>query len=98
MSWTPGASPRFATCGADDLGGVNAVVLVGSETLLFLWRGYADPAPRAPSGAAASIPREVSGPRTPAPSLSPNSRPPMALETEAGQERPRVRAQGDGAK
>jgi len=37
----------FATCGADDVGGLNAVVIVGPEALLFLWLGYADPAPRA---------------------------------------------------
>jgi hypothetical protein len=37
----------FATCGADDPGGLNAVVMVAPEALLFLWRGYADPAPRA---------------------------------------------------
>ena len=35
-----------ATCGADDLGGMNAVVMVAPEALLFRWRGYADPAPR----------------------------------------------------
>ena len=40
-------APSFATCGADDLGGLNAVVTVAPEALLFLWRGYADPVPRA---------------------------------------------------
>jgi hypothetical protein len=40
------AAPQFATCGADDADGVNAVVPVGREALLFRWRGYADPASR----------------------------------------------------
>ena len=39
--------PLVATRGAYDAGGLNAVVTVGSEALLFLWCGYADPAPRA---------------------------------------------------
>jgi hypothetical protein len=44
------ASPRtllFATCGADDASGLNAVVTVCSQALLSSWRGYVDPAPRA---------------------------------------------------
>jgi len=38
----------LATSGADDAGGLNAVVTVGLAALLlpFPWRGYADPAPR----------------------------------------------------
>jgi len=31
----------LATCGADDPGGLNAVVTIGPEALLFLRRGYA---------------------------------------------------------
>jgi len=42
-----GAALVFATGGADYAGGLNAVVTVGSVALLFLWRGYAGPAPRA---------------------------------------------------
>src|SRR5437764_6230177 len=41
-----GSDLLVATCGADDVVGLNAVVMVGPEALLFLWRGYADPAPR----------------------------------------------------
>jgi hypothetical protein len=37
----------LATSEADDAGGLNAVVTVGSEALLLLWRGYANPAVRA---------------------------------------------------
>jgi len=36
-----------ATCKADDAGGVDAVVAFGPLALLFLGRGYVDPAPRA---------------------------------------------------
>ena len=42
-----GGTPHFATSRADDAGGLDAWVPVGPEALLFLWRGYADPAPRA---------------------------------------------------
>ena len=41
-----GSDLLLATCGADDRGGLNAVVMVAPDALLFLWRGYADPAPR----------------------------------------------------
>ena len=37
----------IATSGADDARGVNAVVAVGRAALLFLGRGYPDPAARA---------------------------------------------------
>jgi len=43
-------SPDLATRGADDAGGLNAVVTVGAGALHLLWRGYADPAPRGPRG------------------------------------------------
>ena len=37
----------FATSEADDGGGLNAVVTVGPDALLSLWRGHADLAARA---------------------------------------------------
>ena len=40
----------LATGGADDAGGPNAVVTIGPKVLLFLLRGYADPAPQARPG------------------------------------------------
>jgi len=40
------ADAVFATRGADDASDLNAVVPVGRGALLFLWRGYADPAAR----------------------------------------------------
>ena len=42
--------PRLATCGADDAGGLNVDVTIGPEALLFLGRGYADPAPQSRPG------------------------------------------------
>ena len=41
---------QFATCGADAAVGLNAAAPVRPEALLFLWRGYADPASRARPG------------------------------------------------
>ena|SRR5579884_908298 len=40
------AASLFATSAADDPSHLNAVVTVGPGALLWLWRGYADPAPR----------------------------------------------------
>jgi hypothetical protein len=50
---------RFATCGADDAVGLNAVVPVRPEALLFLWRGYADPASRARPGPRFHVARDL---------------------------------------
>jgi hypothetical protein len=40
-------SPILATCGSRHAVGPDVVVTVGSNALLFLSRGYADPAPQA---------------------------------------------------
>jgi len=43
--------PLLATCESPHDVGADVVITVGPNALLLVWRGYADRAPRAPSGA-----------------------------------------------
>ena len=54
-----GSDLLVATCGADAADGLNAVVPVGPEALLSLWRGYADPGSRTRPGPRFHAPRGV---------------------------------------
>ena len=51
----PGA--RFATCGSRHAVGLDVVVTVGPNALLFFWHGYADPAPQTRAGPRIHVPR-----------------------------------------
>jgi len=50
----------FATSEAGDAGDPNTVVTVGPGALLFFWRWYADPAPRAGRGPRFDLARGIS--------------------------------------
>ena len=73
-----------ATCGADDADGVNAVVPVGPEALLFRWRGYADPASRTRPAPRFHAPRGLMAETLTPPLLANLETPPVAGGPAAG--------------
>ena len=50
-------APVFATCGFRQAVDSDGAVTVGSNALLCIWRGYADPAPQARLGPRIQVPR-----------------------------------------